>query len=117
MKQVIVLGNGKQIPINIYVHGIKTAKENPDATFKHGLCGWSPVSGREIVQEFFGMAQDHCNRGLTISQKDKNAIISHAWKNGRHCHCRNCGNEFIRKNPFNDMDRFCSNSCRGSYYA
>ena len=113
---VITLGNGNQIPIPDYVRGIKTAIENLGTTFDHGLTGWWPCSGREIRNQFFEMVQNHCNRGLTISPKSKDQVILKSWKQGRPVPCRYCGKIFIRKNPLNDNDRYCSTNCRSNYF-
>ena len=64
MIRVITLANGRRVTIGQYVKAIKLAKANPDATFKHGLTGWWPVTGREIVAQFWQMVQDLINRHL-----------------------------------------------------
>jgi hypothetical protein len=111
-KHVITLANGMKIPIHAYVEGIKKAKENPAATFSHGLTTWWQTTGREIMEQFREMVTDHCNRGIHVSAKTRQDAISRAWRKGRPSPCKWCGSTFIRRNPFNDMDSFCSDSCR-----
>jgi hypothetical protein len=36
-----------------FLKAIKLAKEHPDATFKHGLTGWWPDKGREMIAQFW----------------------------------------------------------------
>jgi hypothetical protein len=113
MQRVIVLANGRQIPLGKYVQGIKQAKANPSATFKHGLTGWWPVSGQEIVHEFFGMVQDLINRHLKIGQDRKGAatrLLRRLRAKGRQC--RWCGQKFI---PRALSERCCSVDCHRSY--
>lgn len=55
---IITLGNDMRVTVGQYVRAIKTAKANPDAVFKHGLRGWWPVTGREILREFLDGVHD-----------------------------------------------------------
>ena len=45
VQRVVTLGNRKQIPLGRYVAGIRDAIRHPDRTYRHGLCGWAPVTG------------------------------------------------------------------------
>ena len=45
-------GEEMYVRIGDYVVGIRKAKANPDATFSHGLGGWWPETGREILLAF-----------------------------------------------------------------
>ena len=115
MQRVIVLANGKQIPLGKYVQGIKQAKANPDATFKHGLTGWWPVCGQEVVHQFFGMVQDLINRHLTIRQDRKGSaprLLRRLRTKGRPC--RWCGQKFT---PRALSERCCSIECQRSYFS
>ena len=111
MRHYITLGNGRSIRIDSYTNAIKTAIANPEQTFEHGLSTWWPVEGKAIRAEFFQMVTDHCNRGLSISAKDKGQVINKAFKGGRIVHCKSCLDTFTRFNPNNDMEKFCPD-CR-----
>lgn len=114
MQQVIVLANGKQISLGKFVQGIKLAKANPRATFKHGLTGWWPVCGREVVHQFFTMVQDLINRHLTIRQDRKGSstrLLRRLRTKGRPC--RWCGQKFT---PRVLSECCCSIECQRSYF-
>jgi len=44
--------HNKQIPLGVYVEGVKRAKRHPGATFPHGLTTWWPTTGAEILRQF-----------------------------------------------------------------
>ena len=111
--QVITLATGRQVTIGQYLTAIRTAKAHPNDTFAHGLTGWWPVKGWEVVSQFFGMVADHCNRGLTIMEDKKGQArrrLNWVRKNGRSC--RWCGRVF---HPSHLADTCCSPECLRDY--
>ena len=77
MQRVITLpAVGKSIPLGDYVKGIKLAKANPDATFKHGLTCWHPVKGKEIVRQFRDSIHDRINKHLDRPSGARTALLS-----------------------------------------
>ena len=113
MQRVIVLGSGTQIPLGKYVQGIKQTKANPCANLKHGLTGWWPVCGQEVVHQFFTMVQDLINRHLEIRRDRKGSatrLLRRLMAKGRPC--RWCGQKFT---PGALSERFCSVECHRSY--
>lgn len=68
MKRIrcITLGNGLRVTIPAYIRAVKMAKAHPDQEFKHGLCGWWPVTGRQVVREFWEGVEDRINKHLRI---------------------------------------------------
>lgn len=53
---------GKSVTLGVYVAAIRSAKANPDTTFKHGLTAWWPCTGREIMQQFCAGMHDRINQ-------------------------------------------------------
>ena len=53
---------GKSVTLAAYVAAIRSAKANPDMTFKHGLTAWWPCTGREIMQQFRAGMHDRINQ-------------------------------------------------------
>ena len=53
---------GKSVTLAAYVAVIRSAKANPDMTFKHGLTAWWPCTGREIMQQFRAGMHDRINQ-------------------------------------------------------
>ena len=51
----------RRVSLRAYVAGIRLAKANLDATFKHGLTSWWPTTGREIVRQFVDGMHDRIN--------------------------------------------------------
>jgi hypothetical protein len=67
MTQRTVHASGRDVPLGIYVAGIRKAKENPGATFRHGLNDGgfpTPTSGRDILREFRRGMHDRINQGV-----------------------------------------------------
>ena len=112
MKSYITLANGRRVSLSHYVAAIRHAKAHPEAEFSTGLTGWWPVLGREVVAQFYGMVQDHCNRGLAVAREISMKRAWRRWADGVVSHCRGCGAEYVRHNPHNDNDRYCSAGCR-----
>ena len=113
MQRVVTLGNGKQIPLGRYVAGIHDAIRHPDRTYRHGLCGWAPVTGREVRWEFRRGVHDRINRHLAIRTDTRAALrfLKHLRCHGRGCAW--CGTRFV---PQTVNDRWCTPECRQSYY-
>ena len=116
MTRVIRLGNGRDVRLGEYVRGIKRAMEDDGQLFRHGLTGWWPVQGWEIVAEFRQGVHDRINQRSGLA--DTPAVGRHealygAIAAGRiNRRCQWCGQEFKPKNV-NDM--CCSDSCRRDY--
>jgi hypothetical protein len=113
----IVLGNGNRVGLAAYVAGIKAAKAQPDTTFKHGLGGWWPVTGQEIVREFYAdMVTDHCNRGLggyRVDRRSPTARLLRRIKEGKlFRECAWCGAAF---KPLRVSQPCCGPSCERDY--
>ncbi len=69
MSHYITLANGKQIPLGIYVTGIKKAISNPHAEFPYGLTTWWPTTGHEIRKQFMGSIMDRIGQGISYSKR------------------------------------------------
>ena len=95
MQRVIVLGNSRPIPLGKYVHGVRAAIRHPERTYQHGLCGWAPVSGREVRWEFWRGLHNRINRHLTIGTDTRTTrrLLDHLRRHGRGCAW--CGTRFI----------------------
>jgi hypothetical protein len=61
--------DNKKVPLSAYVAAIKTAKANPDRTFKHGLTTWWATTGAEIMDQFRAGMMDRINQGISYSQR------------------------------------------------
>lgn len=57
------------VSLGAYIKGIKLAKANPDAKFKHGLSSWWSTSGRDIMRQFREGMHDRINQGIPYSQR------------------------------------------------
>lgn len=70
IQRVIYLSaTGKSVPLGNYVSVLKAAKANPRAIFSHGLCGWWPVTGAEIIKEFVAGLEDRISQGVSYSKR------------------------------------------------
>jgi len=85
--RVIVLANGKQIPLGAYARAWRTAMAlPPDTVLKHGCCGWWPITAAEAVREFREGAADRINRhrpGYGVGRKWKSDWQSAVWRTAR----------------------------------
>ncbi len=61
---VRLTATGGAVSIRSYIDGIKAAKANPDATFKHGLTCWWPCSGAAIVAQYREGLHDRINQAV-----------------------------------------------------
>jgi hypothetical protein len=52
MASVFLPATQRRLPAAVYLAGLRRAKAEPDQMFKHGLRGWWPVTGREVVAEY-----------------------------------------------------------------
>jgi hypothetical protein len=114
MPSGVILGNGKAVSIGAYVRAIQIAKANPSATFKHGLTGWWPVTGAEIVQQFSAGVQERINqRGGLVMREPNRSRIQRALVERVTVECRWCGSSmaYVARER-----RFCSGSCRRDHY-
>ena len=68
-RYVTISAIDRQIPLGAYVQGIKLAKANPTATFKHGLDTWWPVTGEEIMHQFRRGMHDRINQGISYMER------------------------------------------------
>lgn len=118
----IQLGDGKRVRVADYVAGIRLAKANPDRTFKHGLGGWWPETGREILAAYRRHVDTVINRraGITDDGMGPSERRNAAWL--LLCariaaglvirKCKWCGGSFT---PRNVNDRWCEQSCARAY--
>jgi hypothetical protein len=118
MRRVITLGYGRQVTIGQYVAAVKSAKANPDATFKDSLCERWPATGREIVGQFVTGMMDRINiRGGAILADSRHSVshrLARMIGAGRITReCKWCGSRF---HPHTPNQEFCEMSCRHSYY-
>lgn len=60
---------GRQVTLGQYVRAIKTAKANPDCTFKHGLTCWYPCTGSDIVRQFRSGLHDRINQAIPATRR------------------------------------------------
>lgn len=70
MRYIIV--GAYQIPLRSYIDGIKKAKANPDAEFKHGLTMWWSCTGRDIMRQFVDSVNDRINQGIPYIKRGIN---------------------------------------------
>ena len=69
-KRAIYLpATGRRIPLGAYVQGIKLAKANPEAEFKHGLTCWWPCTGAEIMEQFRRGMHNRISQGIPYSER------------------------------------------------
>jgi hypothetical protein len=68
-RYVTVSATGKRIPLGAYVAGVKLAKANPCATFKHGLTTWWSVTGAEIMEQFREGMHDRINQAVPYAAR------------------------------------------------
>ncbi len=61
--------DGKQVPLGVYVQGIKMAKAHPDTEFRTGLTCWWPCTGREILAQFREGMHDRINAGIPYRKR------------------------------------------------
>jgi len=61
----------KRVPLAAYIKGIKLAKANPDAEFKHGLTCWWSCTGDEIMRQFRESVDDRISQGIPYSQRGR----------------------------------------------
>ena len=59
----------KRVPLGAYVTAVKTAKANPDATFKYGLTTWWSTTGAEIMRQFRIGMNARIDEGLSYSDR------------------------------------------------
>jgi len=76
----IGLGNGQCVRVSDYVAGIRLAKANPDRTFRHGLGGWWPETGAEVVRAYRRHVDTVINRRAGIEDNDRDALKQRAWR-------------------------------------
>jgi lipopolysaccharide/colanic/teichoic acid biosynthesis glycosyltransferase len=69
--RIITLGNGNRVELGRYLAGIRYAKANPTATFKHGLTGWWTVTGADIMRQFRDGVMDRINQGISYAERGK----------------------------------------------
>ena len=69
MRTIYLPSINRSVRLSEYVSAIKRAKANPGATFSHGLTCWWPVTGEEIMKQFFPGIQDRINQGIPYSKR------------------------------------------------
>ena len=71
MRVITLPATNQQIPIGVYVKGIRQAKSLPDQKFKHGLTCWWPCTGKEIMKQFMDGIHDRINQAIPYHQRGK----------------------------------------------
>ena len=71
MRTIYCPGVDRHVPLRAYVKGVKLAKANPDSEFKQGLTCWWPVTGREIIGQFFEGVQARINEAIPYNRRGK----------------------------------------------
>ena len=61
----------KCIPLGAYVAGLRLAKANPDAEFKHTLTTWWQGTGAEIMRQFRDSIHDRINQGIPAIERGR----------------------------------------------
>ena len=51
----------RSVTLAQYVAAVKTAKQHPNAEFKHGLTTWWPTKGADIVRQFVAGMNERIN--------------------------------------------------------
>lgn len=69
MRFVTLPAIGKTVSLKSYVAFVKTAKENPELQFKHGLTCWWSCSGYEIMKQFTRGMNDRINQAVPYSKR------------------------------------------------
>jgi hypothetical protein len=59
----------RRVRLGAYLEGIRLAKANPEATFKHGLTCWWPCTGAEILEQFRRGLHQRINEGVPYSER------------------------------------------------
>jgi hypothetical protein len=57
-------GPDKWLTLGQYVKAVKMAKANPTTTFKQGITCWWPVTGAEVVEQFYRGLEDRINQAV-----------------------------------------------------
>jgi hypothetical protein len=65
--RTVTLGTGETVTLGAYVRAWRTVLARPDDTFRHGLGGWWPVTGREILRDFRNGLHARINSGVPRS--------------------------------------------------
>ncbi len=109
----ITLGDGKQVSIGAYVRAIKQVKATaPGTWFQESLQGRGMARREDILDQFYEMIRDHCNRGLVIRQANERRIWNE-MKRRIKSECNWCGSNLGRYEP--KHSRFCDASCSQAY--
>jgi len=69
MRTIYLPAIERHITLRQYLNGIKLAKANPDAEFKHGLTCWWPCTGEDICKQFFDGVQDRINQAIPYMKR------------------------------------------------
>ena len=69
MRTITLPAVNMTVSLGAYVKAIKTARDNPDMEFKHGLTTWWPTKGREVMEQFRHGMMDRINQGIPYSQR------------------------------------------------
>lgn len=62
---------GRRVTLAAYLQAIRTAKANPEATFRHGLSSWWPTTGAEIVEQYRHSIHDRINQGVPYTERGR----------------------------------------------
>lgn len=69
MRYITLPAVNKQIPLGIYVQGVRAAKANPSKEFKHGLTTWWPTTGAEIMRQFLASVHHRINDAVPYTRR------------------------------------------------
>mgnify|MGYP001603976449 CR=1 FL=1 len=62
-------GPRKWLTAGQYVKAVKMAKAAPDTEFKCGLTCWWPVTGKEVVEQFWHGVEDRINQAVPYTER------------------------------------------------
>ena len=71
MRTIYLPAIERNVTLGQYVSAIKTAKENPEATFKHGLTTWWSTPGKEIVKQFREGMHQRISEAIPYTERGK----------------------------------------------
>lgn len=71
MRTIRVPALGRTVSLAAYLHAVRMAKANPDATFKTGLTTWWPTTGAEIMDQFREGMIERINEAMPYIHRGK----------------------------------------------
>jgi hypothetical protein len=74
MRVIYLPAIDKRVSLRAYVAAIRLAKAYPARTFKYGLTTWWPVTGAEIMRQFYAGVTERINDGIPYTIRGTKAI-------------------------------------------